>query len=395
MKFWLTVILGVIVISAGTATMLVLNPNMRRSNQLAEIDPSEKSNAPQGRAVPEGAMEHKLGVVAQHKEGQVVYKIKNEGEAPLQLDAGQTTCTCTSLFLDKREWKLSDPPPEKETMRRVILQPKEIGYVMARWASKDKLGLQNVGIPIGTSDPKQRAIHFKLSLDIYQELMLTPASLDFALEEGESANRYVDLLSVLRDKVEAKDLQITVPFLTARVGQTPKETLQKHSAKSGVRIYVDANGKQPVGSFTEYLTFMATTSAGTKEERRVPINGVVAGEIFHTLERSSFDFREITLATYKPKEARIFAKRLKDGEILKVGETAPNFVKATIAPHPEYPKAWTLRVEISPDAPEGKIENGKITVLDGKGNQKLFLKVTGFVDPERARAFHTTKTAAK
>ena len=117
--------------------------------------------------------------------------------------------------------------------------------------------------------------------------------------------------------------------------------------------------------------------------------GEVVGDLTTEPPGSTIDFKDVTADTHKPRFVKIFARALKDSEILRIGTVKPSEVlTATMERNPKF-KGWDMKVEIKPNAPGGVINNGSISIVDAKGRERLVLKVTGLVDPS------FTRTAAR
>ena len=390
MKFWLTVIVGVVVVALVSTYFTVVSPSAvpttAPKSKTELIDPSAMAVA----EVVDGKMEFVHEGLGQNQQGQDIFKIKNAGVAPLVVTPMKPTCICTDMFLSEREPKVDEPPPTLDRQRMdFTVEPGKVVNVVARWNTKGKLSKQDVTIPVSLqNDPRKRELQFRIKLDIHKEIVQSVETLEFGmLKEGQTATRSATITSLIRDKFEIAKLEPSSKSFNAKaIPLTPNE-LKAAGAKSGYRIEVSNDGKNPVGSILDVVD-AEIKSPTTTERVRFNLNGLVLGEIQTDPEGALVDFREITRDTYKPKTIRIFALKMNEGDSFRVGTVKPaGTVAAKIEKNPKVPKGggWILTVEIPPTAPGGPIENGSISIVDSTGRERLVFRVTGLVDSAFAR----------
>jgi hypothetical protein len=295
------------------------------------------------------------------------------------------TCQCTALFIADREVPESEPytGPEHAPAR---VEPGKVGYVIARWDTKNKLAEQRVGVPVRTNDPRNRQITFTIRLDVQKEIMASSEVMNFGpLNEGTKTERSVILSSLIRDKIEVIGKQFNDKHFDVRIEPLTPDELKQMNVKSGLRILGATKGNNPVGSFMERLMLNIKTST-SKEVVGIMMTGAIMGDIMCDPSETILDFKEVTKLTHKPITRRVFARNLKDGESLKLGSAKPdNTVQVTFERKNPKLKMWELKVSVKPTANPGKIEDGVISIVDQTGRERLIFRVVGMVDPDFTR----------
>jgi Protein of unknown function (DUF1573) len=390
MKFWLTVVVGVVVVAAGSTALMVLSPTTTPTPapETVAVDPEKQ---PVAEIVgPQEASHQNLG---QQQSGQDVFKIRNGSKtAPLVLTPMKPTCQCTDMYLSDREPSHSEKVPDLAHQRAdYTVKPGETVYVVARWNTKDKLGKQQVTVPVGTNDRRKYEIAFRISLDIHKEIVQSTEQLQFGLiNEGQIRTASATVTSLIRDKLAIEKIETMTKGITAKAAPLSPEELKTAGAKSGYRIIVENTGKNPVGALDDVVAVSLKTGAAAAQLVRFGVSGQVVGDVVTDPAESTIDFKEVTAGTYRPKVVKVFARALNDSDVLRVGTVKPaEVLAATMERIPKINKGWNLSVAIKPNAPGGTINDGSISIVDSTGRERLVLKVTGLVDPS------FTRTAAR
>lgn len=381
MKFWLTVVVGVVVVAAASTTLMVLSPNTApKAAPTTVVDPEKQ---PMAEIVGERETVHQN--VAQHQKGQDVFKIRNAStKVPLVLTPMKPTCQCTDMFLSDREPSPSEPAPDLAHQRSdFTLKPGQIAFVVARWDTKEKLGKQEVSVPVRTDDPKKFEFAFRITLNIHQEFVQSAERLEFGMiDEGKTKEVSATITSMIRDKFAIEKIETSGNGIIVTNAPLTAQELKEVGAKAGYRIDVKNTGKNPVGALQEGISISLKTPE-TTQFVRFEVTGQVLGDVVTDPPGSIIDFKEITLGTYKPKKVTIFPRALGEKDVLRVGTVKPaEVLAATLERHPNPKiKGWNLTVSVKPNAPGGLIDSGSISVLDSSGKERLVFKVTGIVDP--------------
>lgn len=358
MKFWITAIIGVLVLSAVGTLMFIRNPDMQKQPKV-EVKP-------QAVVVPENAPVatvtktiDKVENVPQMKDGKSFFEIKNTGKSPLKLTLGKKSCKCLTTELDKEE-----------------VPPGGVAKFTIVWTVKTQIGKLGASAAVETNDPLRGTLTFAADLNIVQDMLLDPPDLQFGrFREGEALERTSFMFAPNFDRFTISELKPSSKAFTASFRQMTPEELKdtKRQGKSGVAITVKCDGRLPVGEFQEALNFK--TNFDRVPNFTMTINGQVEGKI--SLSPAKLDFGAIVDAeTTTPLKQIIFASGLGEKETLKIGQIEPNYVSAVLERNKDFPTNWTMLVRLTKDTPAGDFKCW-ISLVDSKGEKRISVPVMG------------------
>ena len=189
----------------------------------------------------------------------------NEGDAPLTLVAGETTCKCAVSELAND-----------------TLAPDESTTVTVEWTAKIKGDKFRQSATILTNDPRQRKVELTVSGMITDSVRIEPSSVVFSrLLTGSEQTAQVRVLSFLSDDFEivGKKLvreELADLFLVGERDLSSDE-LRASGALAGKQLTVTAKAGLPVGHFEQELEL--TTNLSGRTRLIIPVRGRVAGEL--------------------------------------------------------------------------------------------------------------------
>ena len=217
-----------------------------------------------------------------------VFRVTNEGDAPLVLTPGETSCKCTSF-----------------TAGAGPIAPGGTGDVTLEWAAKVMPGPFRQTAKLGTNDPRLPQITLSVAGEVIDAVGLSPQDfslgrigadqsiessvvfLSFDKEEmtvealPPGATAIVDSTAdgMLAERVPAERGPAVGESLPYTVEVTPLATdeLSDDRAKAGVRVTLTAGPGLPVGVINEWVTLK--TNLPTAESMLVPIFGRVEGDL--------------------------------------------------------------------------------------------------------------------
>lgn len=211
------------------------------------------------------ATSYNFGVMERGASQSHVFKVTNEGNAPLEISVGATSCKCTIGDVENR------PIPPGETVG-----------VTLRWEAKALPGPFRQTATLLTNDP--RASHVELSVqgEVINVTTLQPPEWLFdKAPAGQERTDSIYLMSFERDSFEVRSTDIEpadgAKFFDVTVHQVPREELPDEKAKSGVRIDVTLRGQIPLGPLHHWV--VVETDLPEFESRSIPILGRVVGDI--------------------------------------------------------------------------------------------------------------------
>jgi len=388
MKFWFTVVIGVIAVAAGATAMIVMTPTVpiEPASTAAKDVVFDPDKAAAAEIVGDLEVDH--GRVGQRQKGQDVFRVRNSGKADLIVTPMKATCQCTDVYLSDREPSPSEKAPDLHQQRSdFVVKPGQLVYVVARWDTKEKLGKQNVGVPVAlTNDPRKTQIQFRINLDIHKEFIQSPERFEFGMiSEGEKRKLTATITSLVRDKFAFERLEVGPKGFTVKAVPMNDAELKEAGAKSGYNVVVETTGDLPAGGFDAAVAGIVKT-ADSAETVSFPIKGRVLGDMETSLKDDVIDFKDVSEETYPTGEVKqivtIFARNLKDSETLKLGTVKPSETfTAKLEKHPKISKGWTLTVQVKPGAPGGLVRDGQISIVDSTGRERLVFRATALIDP--------------
>lgn len=393
MRFWLSLVLGVIILTTLATGLYVGNPDMRGANLPTVTSPANDPAVPVGpkpKAVAE-VVEERLDNVAQQKEGTSEFSLTNAGDAPLELTPDKPNCVCAGVDLI---YVKDDQPVETLSMSAseghgwvtkstgsnqssLIVPPGGKCRVVIHWDSKLRVGDFYVRVPLHTNDPTNRLIEYKVVLGIKQDVVMTPASFNIGtVDEGFNGETAVSVHSSVVDNLKLSDPSISTKLLAVRIEPLSAEELKKLDAKSGAKLVLRPTGSLPVGNLFERVE--VKTNVERMPLVKLEISGLVTGRM--SVEPARIDFGVVPRSAGAEKTAEISAKGLAKGETLAVGgfDLGGEHLTANLTNNPEFPTLWQLKVAVKPNAPVGSFHM-RLSITDSKGIKRLSIPIRGIV----------------
>ena len=385
MKFWLTLVTGVVIITVISTSMYVINPEMGGKKPI--IDPPK---LPEQKAPPFDAPKRleERSNLPQHFKGETVFPITNTGTEPLELVPDKPNCTCAALELSTGEGKdhqylrliARDDGRRQARLRTRDLDRRHEVPGAATWRegqTGSQMGYQGPARQGSTSMVPLRTaegwplVKFRVVLDIHQDVVLVPRHVQLGqLTAGTPASGSVVVYSVVDEKLEVLSIKTSSKSLEATKEPLTPTQLAEFKAKSGYKINMRLSGKLPVGHL--HQTVEIKTNRARVPIVRATLYGQVSGTIDMTPSR--VNFRRINGAKAHSKKVHIFVRDLKAKDLLKVGKIEPKFLQAKIEKQARSKTEWILTVTVPDDAPAGTFR-GNVTVENKQGETKLNVRV--------------------
>lgn len=204
-----------------------------------------------------------FGIIGVGDEHSHTFTIRNEGEAPLELRQGETTCTCTIGSLEREQ-----------------LPPGDSATVTLQWTADKEHQVFRQGATVWTNDPEKPELRFIVSGRVEPLYHLTP-QVSWSL--GQINNRVETIVtgkifSRARDSFELNDIIVSDPqFYEARWAPLEAPELQRLEARSGYALTAKVKPGLPQGQFRGALTLM--TDFDEELQPALMIEGYVPGRI--------------------------------------------------------------------------------------------------------------------
>jgi hypothetical protein len=218
------------------------------------------------RCVVENGLEHDFEVMDVKAKGTHVFRFRNEGDAPLDLDAGPTSCSCA--FADFSE---------------KTVEPGEATDVTLKWEAKGASQEFLQTADILTNDPDRPVVRLTVRGWITQRLRATPEGVNFGgMSSDRGAGAQFDLFGYYEDRFEIVDYQWTnreiEEFFSVRTEPLlPAGIADEPHAKYGLRVFVTVKPGLPLGRFSQ--TIQLTTDLADAPPVEVSFEGSVTGDV--------------------------------------------------------------------------------------------------------------------
>ncbi len=282
------------------------------------------------------------GTTAEHE-----FVFSNQGDAPLKLTVGDTTCKCTV-----GEVAGGDVPPGGET--RVKLE----------WSATSSAYEFRQSATIHTNDPARSRVTLTIHGNLVEPANITPSSIAFGeVRQGNSGVAEVFILSNDQQEFEVTGYKWQnashEESLTVNVEPLPKLDLPTPSAKAGLAMRVTLDDAAAPGQIEGSLEL--TTSLEELPRISIPLSGKVVSEI--SISGPGFDAAKDVLRMGPVEATR--GKELKlmvfirgeaaQGTKLQVAQTEPEWLQAEIGDpllQTERVTQLPLTIKIPPGSPE-------------------------------------------
>lgn len=287
-------------------------------------------------------LEYDFGSMDGHGVGSHEFIVRNVGEAPLELEAGPTTCKCT----------LSD-------IGDGVILPGESGAVTVEWKGKGLIGPYTQTATIHTNDPKDRKVNLSVHGELTSKARFIPETLVFSsVAAGHSAEGDVRIYSYGEKPLEIKGYEIDDPeYMEVSFAPMPADEVEGEKyATYGQRMSVAVKPGLPPGPFKRRIRVM--TNVEGLEELSIPVEGMISSEIsvfgsgwsptrgvlrFGTLGKAKATRRLlVNVGGLNPEKVQF-----------EVADVQPEFVKVRLGEKTSSPSSRIAVTPIEIEIPEG------------------------------------------
>lgn len=346
----------------------------------SEPSPEAPSPAAQG-PVPKAVADvttHDFGVLEPGESCDYDFTIRNEGEAPLLLERGGTSCTCTMSDLPQKEI-----PP---------------GYaVKVNVSSKVELkeGPFANTARIFTNDPDRPAIEFTVQGKVLTILAADqPNTATYALRGEAPPPQEVLVYSAAWDSFQITDVQSSLPETTWTIEPADKGALKGLDARSGYFLTVQMPPQTKSGYHNLGIDLKASPASRPELEKSLHVGFVHHVKTGYSLSGDKLRWFDRTVEMGRAREGdgktEALALTVRDPKELKVEkiESNPPFLKASLEPLGRSRKGvqlFRIKLEIPPDAPPCNFatESGWVRITtSSQAAKEIDLKVSFAVAPQ-------------
>ncbi|MBL8852162.1 MAG: DUF1573 domain-containing protein [Planctomycetaceae bacterium] len=226
-------------------------PKPRDKSDEVDSNPFELgSDGPHPRAVVDEEI-HKFGQLAVRAVGKHDFVIRNDGEAPLRLAKGHTTCKCTGFELGVKE-----------------IAPGESAQIHLEWRPVEESEVFAQTATIWSNDPEHAEIKLQVEGQVVPLVKMSPGGLwpVGSITEGSPSTVRGYIASAVEPAFEITSVDVSTPHITVKHEPMDAEALQQEHVLSGYWLDCTVNPDISVGVFEETIKVNLTlTDAPTMQ----------------------------------------------------------------------------------------------------------------------------------
>ncbi|MCA9040751.1 MAG: DUF1573 domain-containing protein [Planctomycetaceae bacterium] len=324
------VVVGLVIVSMVSAPSRedkILTPPQEQDT--LPPPPEIKTEGKQPKVVTEQT-EFDFGKQAQYETGRHTFKIYNQGEAPLELSQGESSCKCTLGNLDK-----------------TTVEPGDFTEVELEWTPE---GIAEAGsnkkfrqyAVVYTNDPERPEIQFNVTGVVFAYFQIVPDRSwpvgELTIKESRSVKGRITSMS---EPFKIKSIDATSKFITADFVELTEEQKKEYDVDNGYEITVTVNPGYPYGDFEDFL--ILHTDYKEESELRIHVKGAIKGPFtfLNTTRQSGVRFSTnawiLDMGSFSADEGRIvemrvFVAEMPEGENFNVlsAETDLEFLEVSV-----------------------------------------------------------------
>lgn len=294
-----------------------------------------------------------LGTIESADDFKHAFVIRNEGDAPLELVRGPSTCACTVTDLPE-----GPVPPGG----RVEVN---VGFSATVKNETLKAGLLSRGVTLLTNDPSHERLLLGLVATVSRRLAAEPSPvvLSLRLEDMASEKKRSASALIYSQRWDRFDLAAEKPSregLACRIEPAADELLNEVQARSGYCVRVTLPSDMPDGPFAESLELTGRPAECDQQpcSVKLEIRGSVEGRasMFGGGLGSDGVLHFGAVPEGASKRDAVLMKINDERRTLGINsiEAEPAFLRARVAPHAgaaNRPGLYRIEVEVPPTAP--------------------------------------------
>ena len=286
--------------------------------------------------------DYDFGSMDGHATGTHEFIFRNVGDAPLELEAGATTCKCT----------LSD-------IGDGSILPGQSGSVTLEWKGKGLVGPFAQTASILTNDPKKRKVDLRIHGELTAKTRVIPDVLVFSsVMAGHSAQGDVRIYGYMDEPLDIAGYEVDDPesLEVSFSAMSSNEVEEEEYAICGQRMSVTLKPGLPPGPFKRKIRVM--TNVEGLEELTIPVEGTISSEISifgagWSAERGVLRFGTLGNAKAVRKLLVRVGGPHPENVQFEVAEVQPEFVQVRIAEKTSSPGSSVAVTPVEIEIPEG------------------------------------------
>jgi len=329
-----------------------------KSNATSELVPpaAQETTTDKNTAYPIAVTDktsYDFGVLPRFTQSHHVFEIRNEGTAPLELEQGPSSCSCTILGLGTSK-----------------VMPGETAEIKLEWTLKFKEGEFSQSAVIYTNDPKRREIEFVVKGFTETRLGLSERNVVFSsLYPGDTPTKEVLLYSrTLKSLGEiTQTVKAEIPGLKVTMHEASEDDLKSVEGRCGYVVKVDVPGDLESGHHVGQIQFTAHPDELSDEEEEEARSSTVALNVDLRVKRPGATFYSplidgwgrIKLGEVSSEEGSELLKlnfRVDQGDtpwkVKRIGKF-PKYLDVKVVTKDQQRGLFQLQIQVPPGSPKG------------------------------------------
>jgi hypothetical protein len=339
-------------LAAVVCVVWLAQPAESRPMQKTVVEPNKEERprpsptGPHPKAVCDDPL-YEFGMALTGKKASHTFVIRNEGEAPLLLSKGATSCKCT----------LSE-------MADGSIPPGGSAKVTLTWTPEQPNSIFSQSADIYTNDPKNEVMNLRVQGEIDDLVRVEPQDVWMAGEVSGHEPRVLSgmVRSAFLEEFHIHELISTSEWMQAEATPLNPATLASSGTKSGYEVKLTLSPDGPLGSFNEELTMRTDIRGGTDLKVRVlghrqgPIQVVPLAQTRWYSEQSLIGLGRFAARDGAVGKLAMFVDLPPDHDLqIEVVECSPEFLKVSLERDTNFQSEsrarYGLQIEIPPGLP--------------------------------------------
>jgi hypothetical protein len=287
-----------------------------------------------------------FGEIEAGNKAEVVFSLKNEGDAVLEILEVHPACGCTAAMLDDSK-----------------IAPGKTGSLRATLETKNFSGRQSKTVRIGTNDPGNRSVVLTLEGTVLADFELDPARLYFGkVPHGGSPSKSVVIMARPGTDHQLKEIEASGKILSIR---------EAPAANGGKTLEVTLLPEFPLGFFSERVT--VKTTSPKMPIISIPVSGLVEGDVTVVPPAVGLGLVEVPMKSALTQELKVMVPGPRQVKLL-AAEPANPLIKTAVT-EVEAGKQYTVSLTFPADIGEQTLQSEVKLVTDHSDPAQREIKV--------------------
>lgn len=297
-----------------------------------------------------------IGFVAKGEKAAYDFAIRNEGDAPLQIQEVRAACGCTVADYDK------------------VIAPGQTGKVRVSVDTMTFSGAIAKGVTVFTNDPATPQMELTIRAQVEPFIKAKPGYARYLTVQGENKEGTIVQTLWTPDGSPMKIVKVESPYPFLKVEfheAKPEERLKEVEQQQQWKVEMHLANDAPVGALTESVKIY--TDNAKQKLVQIPVSGFVRPIVAVTPPIANFGQITITEPLRKSINVKSFAT-----EPIKLTGTQSSVqgIEARIEPV-EDGREYQVWVTVKPEIAKGKIDGKLFLTTDSLKIPRIEIQLTG------------------